>query len=204
MNTVNTLTKRIVLAGAAFALAGFVAGPAFAQAPGGDKGTSSSKVVRLNRAPVNKEILRVKLPRPTVEKLPNGLTIILLEDHKLPTVAFNMWIRPGQLADPKDLPGVASFTAGMLREGTAKRSSSQFANEVDSLGASVDATSNFGASWWILMILPTLGPPRTGCSETRRPPFSRSILSRSVQMAARSGAIRSAGRRPRMFSTGVS
>ena len=144
--TVHTLTKRIVLAGASLALAGFVAAPAFAQAPGGDKGTSSSKVVRLNRAPVNKEILRVKLPRPTVEKLPNGLTIILLEDHKLPTVAFNMWIRPGQLADPKDLPGVASFTAGMLREGTAKRSSAQLANEVDSLGASLDATSNFGSS----------------------------------------------------------
>jgi zinc protease len=144
MNT--SMTKRIVLTAASFALAGFVASPAFAQAPGGDKGTSSSKVVRLNRAPVNKEILRVKLPRPTVEKLPNGLTIILLEDHKLHTVAFNMWIRPGQLADPKDLPGVASFTAGMLREGTAKRSSAQLANEVDSLGASLDATSNFGSS----------------------------------------------------------
>jgi zinc protease len=144
MNT--SMTKRIVLTAASFALAGFVASPAFAQAPGGDKGTSSSKVVRLNRAPVNKEILRVKLPRPTVEKLPDGLTIILLEDHKLPTVAFNMWIRPGQLADPKDLPGVASFTAGMLREGTAKRSSAQLANEVDSLGASLDATSNFGSS----------------------------------------------------------
>ena len=142
-----TLTKRFVIAGAALALASFIASPTFAQAPGGDKGTSSSKVVRLNRAPVNKEILRVKLPRPVIEKLPNGLTVVMLEDHKLPTVAFNMWIRPGQLADPKDLPGVASFTAGMLREGTAKRSSAQIANEVDSLGASLDATSTFGASF---------------------------------------------------------
>ena len=58
-----------------------------------------------------------------------------------------MWIRPGQLADPKDLPGVASFTAGMLREGTTKRSSSQIASEVDSLGASLDASSRFGASY---------------------------------------------------------
>jgi zinc protease len=146
MTNAYALKKRIVLAGAAIALAGFIASPAFAQAPGGDKGTSSSKVVRMNRAPVSKEILRVKLPRPTVEKLPNGLTIVMLEDHKLPTVAFNMWIRPGQLADPKDLPGVASFTAGMLREGTAKRSSAQLANEVDSLGASLDAISNFGSS----------------------------------------------------------
>ena len=101
----------------------------------------------MNRAPVSKEILRVQLPRPTVVKLKNGLTLVLQEDHKLPTVAFTMWIRPGQLADPADLPGVASFTAGMLREGTATRSSAQIANEVESLGASLDATSRFGASY---------------------------------------------------------
>ncbi|HEY0701830.1 MAG TPA: pitrilysin family protein [Candidatus Acidoferrales bacterium] len=118
---------------------------AFAQAQ--DKGTSVSKVERLNRAPVSKEILRVQLPRPTVVKLKNGLTLVMLEDHKLPTVDFTMWIRPGQLADPQDLPGVASFTAGMLREGTAKRTSAQIAGEVESLGATLDATSRFGASY---------------------------------------------------------
>jgi zinc protease len=139
-------TKRTFVAGAAVAIVA-LALPAFAQAQGQDKSAPLSKVERLNRAPVSKEILRVKLPRPTIEKLPNGLTLVMLEDHKLPTVAFNMWIRPGQLADPKDLPGLASFTAGMLREGTAKRSSSQIANEVDSLGASLDASSHFGAGY---------------------------------------------------------
>ena len=108
------------------------------------KSTSVSKVERLNRAPVNKEILRVQLPRPTIAKLPNGLTVLLLEDHKLPTVAFTMWIRPGQLGDPADLPGLASFTADMLREGTARRTSKQIANEVDSLGATLNASSRFG------------------------------------------------------------
>ncbi len=147
MSTRSMFSNRIAFAAASLVVAGFVSAPAFAQAPGGDKGTSASKIERLNRAPVNKEILRVKLPKPVVEKLPNGLTLVMLEDHKLPTVAFNMWVRPGQLADPKDLPGVASFTAGMLREGTAKRSSAQIATEVDSLGASLDATSRFGASY---------------------------------------------------------
>jgi zinc protease len=112
-----------------------------------DKSSSVSKVERLNRAPVNKEILRVKLPVPTTVKLPNGLTLLLLEDHKLPTIAFTMWIRPGQLADPSDLPGLASFTADMLREGTERRTSAQIAAEVDSLGASLSADSRFGASY---------------------------------------------------------
>jgi zinc protease len=152
MATRNGLTKRIVLrivlAAASLTLAGFATSAALAQSQGGDdKTTSASKVERLNRAPVNKEILRVKLPRPTVEKLPNGLTLVLLEDHKLPTIGFYLSIRPGQLGDPKQLPGVASFTAGMLREGTAKRTSAQIATEVDTLGANLDVNSWFGNSF---------------------------------------------------------
>jgi zinc protease len=121
--------------------------PNAALAQGQDKSAPLSQVRRLGRAPVNKEILRVQLPRPTVVKLKNGLTIVLEEDHKLPTVAFTMWIRPGQLADPSDLPGLASFTAGMLREGTEKRTSEQIASEVDSLGATLEASSRFGVSY---------------------------------------------------------
>jgi zinc protease len=130
-------------------LAGFAGlllpGAAFAQGP--DKSAPASSMQKLGRAPVNKEILRVQLPRPTVVKLKNGLTIVLEEDHKLPTIAFTMWIRPGQLADPGDLPGLAAFTAGMLREGTDKRKSEQIASEVDSLGATLEASSRFGVSY---------------------------------------------------------
>src|ERR1700722_3229051 len=115
-----------------------------------DKAVPASKVERLNRAPVNKEALRVQLPRPVVATLPNGLTLVLLEDHKLPTVAFSMWIRPGQLGDPNELPGLASFTADMLREGTERRSSLQIAAEVDSLGATLAANARFGASYTVV------------------------------------------------------
>src|SRR5277367_5999714 len=130
------------------ALAGMLLpGAALAQGQGQDKSAPLSQVQRLGRAPVNKEVLRVQLPRPTVAKLKNGLTIVLEEDHKLPTIAFTMWIHPGQLADPGGLAGLASFTAGMLREGTEKRTSEQIASEVDSLGASLDASSRFGVSY---------------------------------------------------------
>jgi zinc protease len=143
------LVRRTLTAAAALAVAGLaVPNVTLAQAP--DKSAPVSKVERLNRAPVSKEILRVQLPRPTVVKLKNGLTLVLQEDHKLPTVAFTMWIRPGQLADPADLPGLASFTAGMLREGTATRNSAQIASEVETLGATLDATSRFGASYTVV------------------------------------------------------
>jgi zinc protease len=115
-----------------------------------EKTTPLSKVERLNRAPVSKDALRVQLPRPIVAKLPNGMTVLLLEDHKLPTVTFTMWIRPGQLADPSNLPGLASFTADMLREGTERRSSLAIASEVDSLGATLGANARFGASYTVV------------------------------------------------------
>jgi zinc protease len=145
----HTLRKAPLIAGAGLTMVFFIGMliPQIAHAQAQDKGTALSQVQRLNRAPVSKEILRVQLPRPTVLKLKNGLTLVLEEDHKLPTVAFTMWIRPGQLADPPDLPGLAAFTAGMLREGTEKRTSEQIADEVDSLGATLEANSRFGSSY---------------------------------------------------------
>ena len=115
-----------------------------------EKATPLSQVERLNRAPVNKEVLRVQLPRPVVTKLGNGLTLVLLEDHRLPTATFILWIRPGQLADPGNLPGLASFTADMLREGTDRRSSLAIAAEADSLGATLGANARFGSSYTVV------------------------------------------------------
>ena len=112
----------------------------------GSKSVPLSKVVRLNRAPVNKEILRVKLPRPRETKLDNGLDVLVLERHKLPTVAFMLWIKSGALEDPRELPGLAKFTADMLREGTTHRTSAQLAAAVDDIGASLNASAGFGSN----------------------------------------------------------
>jgi len=105
-----------------------------------------SQVVRLNRAPVSNEVLHVTLPRPVVTKLPNGLTVLVLERHKLPTVNLLLWIGTGDMSDPKDMPGLASFTAEMLKEGTAHRSSAQLAADVEGIGASLEASSEFGST----------------------------------------------------------
>src|SRR5712672_1976109 len=109
-----------------------------------DKGTSMKAVQRLNRAPVNKEVLEVTLPRPVEIKLPNGLTLLVLERHKLPTIASSLWIKAGALSDPKDLPGLANIAADMLREGTTTRTSNQLSQELDSIGGELNAEARFG------------------------------------------------------------
>jgi zinc protease len=104
-----------------------------------------SKVERLNKVPINHEILKVKLPHPVEVTLPNGLTVLILEQHRLPTVYYSLWIKSGALSDPQDMPGLASFTAVLL-DATAKRDRSQIASELDELGARFHAAAAFGSN----------------------------------------------------------
>ncbi|HEX8871649.1 MAG TPA: pitrilysin family protein [Candidatus Acidoferrum sp.] len=119
--------------------------PAVAQAPGDSKAESASKVERKNRAPVSKEILHVTLPKPVEMTLPNGMTVLILEDHRFPTVALDFTIQgAGALWEPADAHGMASVAAQMLREGTATRTSKQINEEIDRLGASFYASAPYG------------------------------------------------------------
>jgi zinc protease len=127
----------------ALAAAMAVAMPAFPQE---QHAAELSKVVRLNRAPVSNETLQVTLPRPVLTKLPNGLTVLVLERHKLPTVSIVLQFGTGDMSDPKDLPGLANFTIQMLREGTTHRTSAQLAADVDKIGASLNCYSGFGST----------------------------------------------------------
>jgi zinc protease len=118
------------------------------QAPRPDsKATPASKVERKRRAPVSKEVLRVKLPRAQEATLENGLTVLIVEDHRVPTVSAQFQLSgAGPIYEPSNLPGLANITAQMLREGTKTRTSKQIAEEVDRLGASLFASSSFGSS----------------------------------------------------------
>src|SRR5215471_5991821 len=94
--------------------------------------TPTSKVERKNRAPVSRDILRVQLPKPTEARLKNGLTVLILEDHRAPFVSAQLSIRgAGALFEPADRVGLAGATAQMLREGTQSRTSVEIAEVVD-------------------------------------------------------------------------
>ena len=47
------------------------------------------------RAPVNKEILKVKLPKAQEATLSNGLRVVLLENHRVPTFTMQMVVLSG-------------------------------------------------------------------------------------------------------------
>jgi zinc protease len=81
------------------------------------------------------------LPVPQRFTLPNGLTVLLLEQHKLPVFVASLYVLRGSEANPLQLPGLASFTADMLDEGTTTRSAPQLADDAAQIGTSLVATS---------------------------------------------------------------
>ena len=130
-----------------FALAVSMAGTSWSQAePAQDKATPLSKVERLNRAPVSKEVLKVKLPRPVETVLSNGIHVMILEDHRFPLVTVEFDIDgAGAFYEPANVPGLAGTTARLLDQGTKTRTSKQIAEQIDSLGASISASAPFGS-----------------------------------------------------------
>src|ERR1700694_2043727 len=116
-----------------------------------DKSIPTSKVERLNRAPVSKEILQVKLPRPVEATLSNGINVMILEDHRFPLVTVQFDINgSGPIYEPASQPGLAGATARLLEEGTKTGTRQQIAEQIDSLGASISAAAGFGSGSTLL------------------------------------------------------
>jgi predicted Zn-dependent peptidase len=135
-----------LVAGAMLCVLALSSGSALAQ-PGQEKAVSVSKVERKNRAPVSKEVLNVKLPKPQEAKLDNGLLVLIMEDHRFPTVSVRLDINgAGALYEPSSLPGLASAAATLIREGTRSRTSRQLAEDIDKLGATINASTGFGST----------------------------------------------------------
>jgi zinc protease len=92
----------------------------------------------------------VKAPHiapPATFTLANGLTVYLVQDHKLPVMTANLTVRRGGDANPADKSGLASFTSAMLMEGTQKHDSElKLADAIANTGGSVNANANYDAS----------------------------------------------------------
>src|SRR5436305_9274481 len=77
---------------------------------------------------------RVSLPPINTRELPNGLKLMIVEQHELPLADFTLVIGSGGTADPGGKGGVANLTAQMLREGTTTRKSLDIADQSSFLG----------------------------------------------------------------------
>lgn len=73
---------------------------------------------------------------------PNGITVLFLEQHFLPTAEIHALLKVGAAHDPSDKAGLAHLTASLLDEGTTSRTSKQIAEQIDFVGGSLEARAS--------------------------------------------------------------
>ena len=85
-----------------------------------------------------------KVPNYSTFKLPNGLTISLMEQHDVPIISVSAILSAGAIYD-YDKAGLASLTATALKHGTKNYPKAKLDEELDFIGANVDtyATKEF-------------------------------------------------------------
>jgi zinc protease len=72
--------------------------------------------------------------------LDNGLVLMMVERHNLPIVKVTIGFNAGNLNEPEEKSGLAEITAGLLTEGTNKRTARQISEEIEFVGASIDTS----------------------------------------------------------------
>ena len=84
------------------------------------------------------------------EVLPNGVTLLLQEDHSTPVVAVSALARGGQWIEPEGLAGVSNMAATLLRRGAGSMSAREISERADALGMTLgaDGTADFAEVAW--------------------------------------------------------
>jgi predicted Zn-dependent peptidase len=88
----------------------------------------------------------VPAPAPTIKlgniqtfQLPNGLKVFVVENHKAPTVAYSIVLDVHPQLE-EDAAGLANITSELLTSGTKNRSKDQLDNDIDFIGATLNAS----------------------------------------------------------------
>lgn len=101
--------------------------------------------------PIASKLDRSKKPTPSAApeikmgqiqsfELPNGLKVFVVENHKTPTVAYSLVLNVHPELE-KDAAGTADITAQLITSGTKSRSKDQLDNDIDFIGATLNASA---------------------------------------------------------------
>jgi zinc protease len=107
--------------------------------------TLTAQTIDRTKPPQSPPAPAYKLPPVSETKLPNGLTVVLVEDARFPLATVRLNFQAGSKFDPKDIPGLAEATASLLTEGTKTRTALQISEETDGLGGTLGASAGADA-----------------------------------------------------------
>ncbi|MDN3676030.1 pitrilysin family protein [Flavobacterium paronense] len=87
---------------------------------------------------------KINIKKPETFSLPNGLKVLVVENHKLPRVSYSLTIDNTPYAEGNK-KGVDDLTSSLIGNGSTKTAKDPFNEEIDFLGASINFYSS-GAS----------------------------------------------------------
>lgn len=86
---------------------------------------------------------------------PNGLRLLVKEDHRLPFVEFRTVFQGGVLSETVEKSGLTVLLAKLLLKGTNNRTAEQIVTQIESVGGSIDTyggNNSFGVSAQVLQV----------------------------------------------------
>src|SRR5215213_7663125 len=122
-------------------------------------------------------------PKPVEETLPNGLRVIVIERRETPLISAQLLIKNGGEVDPPELAGLADMTANLLTKGTQTRDATKIAQEIESLGGSLDSGARWDSSFATVSVMASKIPQATEilADVVRRPTFKSEEVERLRQ-----------------------
>jgi zinc protease len=122
-------------------------------------------------------------PKPVDQTLPNGLRVIVIERHESPLVSAQVVIKNGGEVDPPELAGLADLTASLLTKGTQTRDATKIAEQIESLGGSLESGARWDSSFATVGVMSSnISPAMEILADVvRRPTFKSEEVERLRQ-----------------------
>ena len=98
---------------------------------------------------------RITRPKLDVERLelPNGLVLLLSENHSIPSVSINAIVRAGSRFEADEKAGLASLAGALLDAGTTSRTSQQIAETIEAAGGRLGTFGDYQSSGAVVRLL---------------------------------------------------
>ncbi|MEO8210195.1 MAG: pitrilysin family protein [bacterium] len=92
----------------------------------------------------------INFPKFFEAKTENGITVLVIEDKRLPLITTRFVFKSGSYLDyffGKNKAGLASMTSELLTKGTNRRTATQIAEEVDYIGGNLSSGCDYDATY---------------------------------------------------------
>jgi predicted Zn-dependent peptidase len=93
------------------------------------------------RPPAAGRLRPVQFPPFREIALPNGMSLLLVENHEQPTLSVSLSFRAGNAYDPESKEGIAALVAELITKGTPTRNAEQIAAAIEGVGGSLSASA---------------------------------------------------------------